>query len=146
MPPHLTLCLADLALEEQESIAEVLAEAIEGQAAFNLHYTGITHFPDRRTIYVDPAEKDHIGALRDAVVSAIGSCPGIADGWKVTEHPHLTIAAGLKTGCFEPAWASLAPYRFAVQETVSHVALLRRSLVPGASYGLIAEFPLLGKG
>lgn len=140
--PHLTLFFADL----EEELGQRLQQAVESTAValapFGLTYSGITHFPDERTIYIDPVEKERIGALRASLATAAMADPRIGHALRETDHPHLTIAAGLRPQQFEEAWGMLAPHRFAAAEEVRQVQLLRRPLVPGADYALMAAVPL----
>ena len=48
-----------------------------------------------------------------------------------TDHPHLTIAAGLKPAQFQCAWESLAPHVLHAEEQVTEVVLLRRAMREG---------------
>ncbi|MBK6627665.1 MAG: hypothetical protein IPG35_08730, partial [Flavobacteriales bacterium] len=41
-----------------------------------LHYHVITHFPDKRTIYIDPVEKEGIATVRTAILEAPSRTPG----------------------------------------------------------------------
>lgn len=140
--PHLTLFFADL----EEGLGPRLQQAVEATAValapFGLTYSGITHFPDGRTIYIDPVEKERIAAMRAPLAAAALADPRIGQAIRETTHPHLTIAAGLRPDQFKEAWAMLAPHRFAAAEEVRHVQLLRRPLVPGAEYALMAAIPL----
>lgn len=113
-----------------------------GQRSFALHYRGITHFPDRRTIYIDPVEKDAIAALRAPIIAQLRQEEALRDALRETDHPHLTIAAGLKPTQFAQAWEMLAPHPHTCEERVTEVVLLKRVLKPGERYGLVQEFPL----
>lgn len=141
--PHITLFLADVPEELGASIAAGIEAGLRHAAPFTVHYHGITHFPDRRTIYVDPVEKEAIAHLRAPLVAAVRSDPALSRHVRVTEHPHLTIAAGLKPVQFDVAWALLEPHTFNAQQTVAEVCLLRRALKPGAVYGMVHRFPFM---
>lgn len=139
--PHLTLFLADLPEELGAAVAEGVEEGVRTAQPFTLHYAGITHFPDRRTIYIDPVEKDTIAQVREPLVAAVKAQEAVAPHVRATEHPHLTIAAGLKPAKFEVAWSMLAPHAFTGGHAVRSVLLLRRELWPGARYAVLREFP-----
>ncbi|MBK7553831.1 MAG: hypothetical protein IPI55_04325 [Flavobacteriales bacterium] len=59
-----------------------------------------------------------------------------------TDHPHLTIAAGLKPAQFERAWECLAPKELRVVEQVTEVVLLRRAMREGGRYVHVRSFAL----
>ena len=59
-----------------------------------------------------------------------------------TDHPHLTLAAGLKPHQFDAAWGLLEPHTHTSTERVTEVVLLKRVLLPGERYGLVRSFPL----
>lgn len=139
--PHITLCFADVTDNEERTIVQAAGSVVQC-AAFTVHYAGITHFPDKRTIYIDPVEKEAIGRVREPLVTALHAEASIADALHVTDHPHLTIAAGLKPAQFATAWALLAPHRFAADEHVAEVVLMRRELKPEALYSVIGTFAL----
>lgn len=141
--PHITLFFADLPAEREHDVRDGVQQGCVGQRPFTLHLNGITHFPDKRTIYIDPVEKEAIGALRNSVVAHVRAFKAIKKlGVNATDHPHLTIAAGLKPHQFEEAWGMLAPHWYMSEQTVSEVRLLRRELKPGAVYELVERFPL----
>lgn len=146
LAPHLTLFLSDAADGLEEELAAALVVATERIGGFDLSYKGITHFPDRRTIYIDPVEKDAIAALRERVTQAADAIPRIRAGLRVTDHPHLTIAAGLKPSQFEAAWELLRPHAFMARHPVEHVLLLKRPLVPAGLYGEVARIPFAAPG
>ncbi len=142
--PHLTLFLADLP-EDLGATVELGVEAgVQDAQPFDLHYAGITHFPDRRTIYIDPVEKDAMARLRGPLVEAVRRHEALRAYVRATDHPHLTIAAGLKPAQFAVAWPLLAPHVFTGGHAVRSVLLLRRALRPGAVYAVVREFPLGG--
>ena len=141
-PPHITLCFADLSDENETAICEAIALGVTGHTGFTLRYSGITHFPDRRTIYIDPVEKDVIATVRTPIVAALMDKETLREAIRETDHPHLTIAAGLKPAQFERAWELLAPNAFTSEERVTEVVLLRRSLKPGTRYEHVRNFPL----
>ncbi|MBX2973916.1 MAG: 2'-5' RNA ligase family protein [Flavobacteriales bacterium] len=139
--PHITLFFADVPDEMGMPIAAGIEAGIRGARPFLLTYADITHFPDRRTIHIDLVEKERIGTLRGVLVEEVRQLSAFGDALRVTDHPHLTIAAGLKPGQFDAAWALLAPYAFHAEHTVSEVCLMRRELKPGAVYGMMRRFP-----
>ena len=141
--PHITLFFADLPLECEGDICESIARGVVGHKGFVLHYNGITHFPDKRTIYIDPVEKEAIGPLRSSIVAHVRSYPQLNQAIRETDHPHLTIAAGLKPAQFDKAWELLAPHDVKSEERVTEVILLKRLLQPGARYEHVRSF-LLG--
>ena len=140
--PHITLFVADLPIEFEQHICEGVARGVVGHEEFLLHYQGITHFPDKRVIYIDPVEKEAIATIRTSIVTSLRGYPAVSDVISATEHPHLTIAAGLKPAQFEKAWELLAPHAFTGEERVTEVVLLRRSLKPGTRYEHVRSFPL----
>jgi 2'-5' RNA ligase len=142
--PHITLLLADLTEELGGLVIQAVEEGVRSAEPFTLHYAGITHFPDRRTIYIDPVEKDAIAQLRAPLVAAVQAQEAVAPHVRATEHPHLTIAAGLKPAKFEVAWSMLAPHAFNGGHAVRSVLLLRRQLWPDARYAVLREFPFGG--
>ncbi|MBL7984411.1 MAG: 2'-5' RNA ligase family protein [Flavobacteriales bacterium] len=141
-PPHITLCFLDLPAEHEPAVKDAIASGVTGQPGFTLHYNGITHFPDRRTIYIDPVEKEAIAAVRTPIVAALKADPSLRVAVRETDHPHLTLAAGLKPHQFEHAWEDLASYECHSQGQVSEVVLLRRELMPGTRYEHARTFPL----
>lgn len=142
--PHVTLLLADLPEDLGALVEQGVENGLRDAQPFPLHYTGITHFPDRRTIYIDLVEKEAIAHLRAPLVAAVQAQEAVAPRVRATEHPHLTIAAGLKPAQFEVAWSLLAPHAFTGLHTVRSVLLLRRELRPGATYAVLHEFPFGG--
>jgi len=140
--PHITLCFLDLPGEQEPSIVDVIANSAKGQSSFALRYQGITHFPDKRTIYIDPVEKEAIAAVRTPVVVALMANEVLRDAIRETDHPHLTIAAGLKPAQFDEAWKLLAPHALKSEERVTEVVLLKRLLQAGTRYEHVRSFPL----
>jgi len=140
--PHITLCIADLPIDFEQPICEGIASGVVGLKGFVLHYSGITHFPEKKVIYIDPVEKDAIAAARERIAASLRTYPAITDVLSVTEHPHLTIAAGLKPAQFEKVWECLAPHVCTSEERVTEVVLLRRELKPGTRYEHVRSFPL----
>ena len=141
-PPHITLCFLDLPEVHEQAIISAIAHGATGQHAFMLHYNGITHFPDHRTIYIDPVEKDAISSVRTPIIAALKEDVDLRDAILETDHPHLTIAAGLKPAQFDKAWEMLAPHEVRSEERVTEVALLKRVLRPGEPYEHVRGFPL----
>lgn len=140
--PHITLCFLDLPAEQEAAIVEAIAFGATGQQSFALHYNGITHFPDKRTIYIDPVEKEAIAKVRAPIVLALKLNSSLRESIRETDHPHLTIAAGLKRGQFDKAWEMLAPHELRSEEQVTEVTLLRRALREGERYVHVRTFPL----
>lgn len=140
--PHITLLFSDAREDAQDALLRALAGLAPGLATFSLSYQGITHFPDRRTIYIDPVEKSAVAAAREPIAGALKSIPGIAEGLRVTEHPHLTIAAGLRPAQFAKAWPMLAPHAFAASHPVQELLLLKRALRPEGTYAPLRRFEL----
>lgn len=141
-PPHITLCFLDLPAEHEPAIIQAISHGATGQQSFTLRYNGITHFPDKRTIYIDPVEKDAIAKVRTPVIAALKANDVLREAVRETDHPHLTIAAGLKPAQFERAWESLAPQELRAEEQVTEVVLLRRALRGGERYVHVRSFAL----
>jgi len=140
--PHITLFFADLPLECEGGAIEGIARGVVGHKGFVLRYDGIMHFPDQRTIYIDPMQKDAIATVRTPIVAALKANDALREAIRETDHPHLTIAAGLKPGQFDKAWEMLAPHKLHSDERVTEVVLLKRLLVPGARYEPVRSFLL----
>lgn len=141
-PPHITLCFLDLPGDHEPAIVDAIAHGVTGQEGFTLHYHGIMHFPDKRTIYIDPVEKEAIAAVRTPIVAALKANDALSEAIRETDHPHLTIAAGLKAAQFDRVWEMLAPHVHGSEERVTEVVLLKRLLQPGARYEHVHSFPL----
>ncbi|MBK9540429.1 MAG: 2'-5' RNA ligase family protein [Flavobacteriales bacterium] len=140
--PHITLFFADLPLECEGDICGGIARGVIGHKGFLLRYNGITHFPDKRTIFIVPVEKDAIATVRTPIVTALKANDTLREAIRETDHPHLTIAAGLKPAQFERAWECLAPHACRSEEQVTEVVLLRRELQPSARYAHVRSFVL----
>jgi len=140
--PHITLFFADLPLECEGDICEGIARGVVGHNGFLLRYNGIRHFPDKRTIYIDPVEKEAIAKVRTLIVAAMKSNEALRGSIRETDHPHLTIAAGLKPAQFEITLEMLAPHGLRSEEQVTEVVLLRRALREGERYVHVRTFPL----
>ncbi|HMU13559.1 MAG TPA: 2'-5' RNA ligase family protein [Flavobacteriales bacterium] len=140
--PHITLCFLDLPEVHEQAIISAIAHGATGQHAFMLHYNGITHFPDHRTIYIDPVEKDAIASVRTPIIAALKEDVDLRDAIRETDHPHLTIAAGLKPAQFDKAWEMLAPHAVRSEERVTEAVLLKRLLRPGTRYEPVRSFPM----
>ena len=140
--PHITLFFADLPLECEGDICEGIARGVIGHNGFVLRYSGITHFPDKRTIYIEPVEKEAIAKVRAPIVSALKLNSSLRESIRETDHPHLTIAAGLKPAQFQCAWESLAPHVLHAEEQVTEVVLLRRAMREGERYAHVRSFAL----
>lgn len=141
-PPHITLLFADVPAKCEAAICEGIAQGMTGHAGFPLRYNGITHFPDQRTIYIDPVEKECIAPVRKYIVARLRELPTIGPAVRETDHPHLTIAAGLKPAQFDTAWEMLAPHECTSEERVTEVVLLKRLLQPRARYEPVCRFPM----
>ncbi len=150
VPPHITLCFLDLPAACGHAITDAMAGCVANLRSFTLQYDGITHFPDKRTIYIDLVETEAIATVRTPIVAAMKSNDTLREAIRETDHPHLTIAAGLKPAQFERAWESLAPHvshpafsgECRSKERVTGLVLLRRKLRPGARYEHLRSFPL----
>lgn len=140
--PHITLCFLDLPAKQEPAILEAIALGTTDLKGFKLQYDGIMHFPDKRTIYIDPVEKTAIAAVRAPIIAALKANDALREAVRETDHPHLTIAAGLKPHQFDAAWDLLAPHAHTSTERVTEVVLLKRVLLPGERYGLVRSFPL----
>ena len=140
--PHITLFFADLPAECERDIIEGVAAGVVGHKAFTLRYDGITHFLDTKTIYIDPVDKDAIAPVRQSIVDHVSAFPDLRRAVRPTDHPHLTIAAGLRPGQFDKAWEMLSPPDHKGEERVTEVLLLKRILKPGEHYQRVRSFPL----
>ncbi len=140
-PPHITLCFLDLPETSGSAIMDAIATGTADQSGFALRYKGITHFPDKRTIYIDPVEKEAIAAVRAPIIAALKAHDALRTTVRETDHPHLTIAAGLKPDKFVKAWDMLAPHELRRKERVEEVVLLKRLLKPGEQYECVHSFP-----
>lgn len=140
--PHITLFVADLPGMLEAAIIKGITAGVVGHRSFALHYDGISHFPDRKTIYVAPVEKEAIAPVRSSVARHVRSAIGSNEAVKVTTEPHLTIAAGLKPAQFDQAWDFLAPHIHSSDQTVDELLLLRREMRPGTRYEVVQHFPL----
>ncbi|MEZ4789971.1 MAG: 2'-5' RNA ligase family protein [Flavobacteriales bacterium] len=141
-PPHITLCFTDLPDAHEPTIIDAIGRGTIGQKPFSVHYYGITHFPDKRTIYIDPVEKEVIASVRAPVIAGLKEDLALLDALRETDHPHLTIAAGLKPAQFDKAWEMLAPHELRGEEQVNEVVLLKRPLQSGTQYLAVRSFPL----
>ena len=137
------MLLLDMMDEQDAQLVEAIAQGLEGAQGFALSLDGITHFADERTIYADPVEKDQVLALAAAAgkpVTAFADIHGYTAN--VTDHPHLTIASGLKPAQFRTAWAALHGKPLAARWPVTDVVLMKRPLEPGARYLELQRFAL----
>ncbi|MCO6482410.1 MAG: 2'-5' RNA ligase family protein [Flavobacteriales bacterium] len=144
LQPHITLCFLDLPETHEADIIRAIESGVAGQRPFTLHYRGITHFPDRRTIYIDPVEKEAIATVRTPIVAALRQQQALSPALRETGHPHLTIAAGLMPAQFEKAWGMLGLCGVETAGQVGEVVLLKRLLRQGERYALVQAFPLHG--
>jgi len=141
--PHITLFFADLPAGLEHDVRMGIRRGCEGQRAFALHIRGTTHFPDKRTIYLDPVEKEAIAALRKPIVQHVRAFPAVRRyGVNATDHPHLTIAAGLKPKQFEAIWPKLSALQHDSVTEVRDVLLLKRPLSRPGRYEEVERFPL----
>ncbi|MBL7950880.1 MAG: 2'-5' RNA ligase family protein [Flavobacteriales bacterium] len=140
--PHITLFVADLPGTLEAAVIKGITAGAVGHRSFALHYDGITHFPDRKTIYVAPVQKEAIAPVRSSVACHVRSTIGSNEAVMVTNEPHLTIAAGLKAAQFDKAWDLLAPHIHRSDQTVDELLLLRREMRPGARYDVVQPFKL----
>ena len=140
--PHITLFFADLPAECERDVCEGVAAGVVNHKAFTLGYDSIAHFPDKKTIYVDLVQKEAIAPVRQSIVDHVRAFPSVRKGIRPTDHPHLTIAAGLKPAQFNKAWELLAPHAHRSEERVTEVVLLKRLLQPGTRYERVRSFPL----
>lgn len=140
---HITLLRADLPVECERDLCEGIERGIVGHEAFDLRYDGIAHFEDKRTIYIDPVEKQPIDSVRKSIVAHVRRYKRLKKlGIKPSDHPHLTIAAGLEPAQFETAWELLAPHTFHREDRVSGITLLRKDLRAMDKYQPVRTFPL----
>lgn len=140
--PHITLFFADLPGMQEAAVIKGITAGVVGHRSFELHYDGITHFPDRKTIYVAPVEKEAIAPVRSSVTRHVRNAVGSSEAVMVTTEPHLTIAAGLKPAQFDQAWDLLAPHILRSDQTVDELLLLRREMRPGTRYEIVQAFQL----
>ncbi|MBK7752954.1 MAG: hypothetical protein IPI41_10265 [Flavobacteriales bacterium] len=60
-----------------------------------LRYNGITHFPDKRTIYIDlGVEKEVIAPVRSSIVSEVRNYPQLSEAIRGPTIRTSLIAAG----------------------------------------------------
>lgn len=140
---HITLFYADLPVECERDLCEGIERGVAGHNTFDLRFDGITHFENKQTIYIDPVDKEPIDSLRRSVVSHTRSYKRLKKlGINSSDHPHLTIAAGLQPGQFEAAWELLVPHTFHAEDRVSGITLLRKDLRVMDKYHHLRTFPL----
>ncbi len=142
VPPHITLCFVDLPETCGPAILHAIATGTANRSGFTLCYNGIAHFPDRRTIYLDPVGKEAIAEVRTPIIAALKAQDALRAAVRETDHPHLTIAAGLKPHKFRTAWEMLAPHRLQHEERVEEVVLMKRLMLAGERYELVGRFRL----
>jgi 2'-5' RNA ligase len=75
--PHITLFYADLPDAYEADVRTGVARGCVGQQPFTLHLNGITHFPDKRTIFIDPVETTTIAEARIRVVEQVRAFPHV---------------------------------------------------------------------
>ena len=138
---HITLLYADLPVELERDLCEGIERGVAGYDVFDLRYDGITHFEDKRTIYIDFVDKQPIDSVRKSIVAHVRSYKRLK-GVHPTDHPHLTIAAGLQPTQFETAWEFLAPHTFQGVHRVAEITLLRKDLLANDKYQHVRTFPL----
>ncbi len=80
--------------------------------------------------------------VRAPIIAAMKANDALREAVRETDHPHLTIAAGLKPAQFDAAWEMLAPHTHTSEERVNELVLLKRVLKPGERYTQLRIFPL----
>lgn len=142
VPPHITLLFVDMPETLQDELLNTIASGARSLRSIPLGLTGITHFPDKRTIYVNVLDHASVATIREPLAAALRAVPAIERyGMHVTDHPHLTIAAGLKPDRFDLAWPIVRDETLEDRSTVRDVVLLRRALKPDALYSEFRRFP-----
>jgi 2'-5' RNA ligase len=141
VPPHITLLFVDMPETLQDDLVKVVAATASTLRPITLGIQGITHFPDKRTIYFDVLDHPAVATVREPIASAVRGVPSIERfGMHVTDHPHLTIATGLRPDRFEMAWPIVRDEAMEDHSTVHGVVLLRRALKPDALYTEFRRF------
>lgn len=142
VPPHITLLFVDMPETKQDDLLNTIASAARSLRPIPLGLKGITHFPDKRTIYIDVLDHAAVATVREPLAAALRAVPAIERfGMHVTDHPHLTIAAGLKPDRFDLAWPIVRDEKLEDHSVVHDVVLLRRALKPDALYTEFRRFP-----
>ncbi len=142
VPPHLTLLFVDMPEALQDDLFNVIAATARTLSPITLGIQGITHFPDKRTIYFKVLDHPAVATVREPLAAAVRGVPAIDRfGMHVTDHPHLTIATGLKPDRFEMAWPMVRDEAMEDHSVVHDVVLLRRALKPDALYSEFRRFP-----
>jgi 2'-5' RNA ligase len=140
---HITLLYAYLPIVYERGLCEAIAKGAQGHSPFSLHFSGIKHYPDKKTIYIDPVGKEPITALRKGVRDHLRSDQHLKKlGIHATAQPHLTIARHLGPAQFEPAWDVLAPHELRSEELVSSIVLLRSGVEGNDKHHSVRTFPL----
>ncbi|MBX2974203.1 MAG: hypothetical protein KF797_13995, partial [Flavobacteriales bacterium] len=134
---------SELPPEYEGPLADAIARGSTGFPPFALSLAGITHSDDRKSIWIELAEKGTIAALRQRLVDNVRANRRIKKlGVSVEEHPRLVIASGLKADQFNSAWALLANQTATIQQRVSDVVLMKRELDTTSIDQHVRTFPL----
>ncbi len=142
-PVHLTLLLVDMPEELAPQLQAAIERGLKSARPFTLHFDGITHFPDKRTIYAVPVEKDIIVKLASAVAKEVRNVPAIdAYAPHATDSPHLSIATSLQPGQFERAWELFKSQPFVAAMKVNEILLMERPLAPACVYRSLGHYAL----
>lgn len=80
--------------------------------------------------------------MRTPIIAALRAHDALHPAVCETDHPHLTIAAGLKPDKFVKAWDMLAPHRLQHEERVEEVVLMKRLMLAGERYEVVGRFRL----
>ena len=144
-PPHITLLLVDMDSEHEQELTALIAKGLVDAKPFHLTIAGITHFKDLRTIYADPVQKEAVLALVAPVARLVQASAAIHQ-YKpsIADHPHLTIASGLKPPKFQGAWAAMKEASCKGSFMVKEVTLMVRPLEPGTRYVSLQRFAIEG--
>ncbi|MBL7963713.1 MAG: hypothetical protein JNM31_07685 [Flavobacteriales bacterium] len=143
--PGIPLLEAELPPNYERALGESIWRGSAGLAPFRLHMNGFAHTPDRRTIYIDVAEKDAVAPLRQRIADHVRADRGIKKlGVQVAAHVMLPLATGLKAAEFEQAWSLLAPHPFTGEVRVHDVVLLKRELADTSLDEHVRTFALEG--
>jgi 2'-5' RNA ligase len=142
VPPHITLLFVDMPETFEEELLNTIASGARSLRPIPLGLKCITHFPDKRTIYFNVLDHAAVATIREPLAAALRAVPAIERyGMHVTDHPHLTIAAGLKPDRFDLAWPIVRDDPMEDHSIVQDVVLLRRALKPDALYSEFRRFP-----
>ncbi len=140
---HMTLLYAYLPVEYERVLCAGIVASITDHRAFDAHFEGIKHYPDKRTIYLDLIEKKPVIALRKSIRDRLRSEKRLKNlGIHATTDPRLSIATHLDQARFDQAWNALAPHEFRHPEIIDQVILLRGALREGERYVVVERFRL----